>query len=79
MHDDEAVLASHHTRPFWRTQPRQHDDLIACGPLLSDDAKRVLGAAVLLEAPDVGRAREILDAGQYVGIEVHRWRFGGRP
>lgn len=55
------------------------DELIACGPLLSDDGSLVLGAAVLLEAPDADDAREVLSADRYAGIEVHQWRFGGRP
>ena len=55
------------------------DDLIASGPLLSDDGTRVLGAAVLLEADDADRARAALPADRFVGIEVHHWRFGGRP
>jgi len=55
------------------------DDLIASGPLLSDDGSLLLGAAVLLEAPDAEGARAILSPDRYVGIEVHQWRFGGRP
>lgn len=55
------------------------DDLIASGPLLSDDGAWVLGAAVLLEASDANCAREVLSARRYTGIEVHQWRFGGRP
>ena len=55
------------------------DDLIACGPLLSDDGSLVLGAAVLLEAPDADGARDVLSADRYAGVEVHQWRFGGRP
>ncbi len=55
------------------------EDMIACGPLLSDDGSWVLGAAVLLEAPDEDRARHVLTGDQYVGVEVHQWRFGGRP
>jgi uncharacterized protein YciI len=58
--------------------PRR-DGLIASGPLLSDDAALVLGAAVLLESPDADSAREVLSADRYAGIEVHQWRFGGRP
>jgi uncharacterized protein YciI len=58
--------------------PRR-DDLIASGPLLSDDASFVLGAAVLLEAPDADSARAVLSANRYAGIEVHQWQFGGRP
>ncbi|CAN7221957.1 YciI family protein [Terrabacter sp. LjRoot27] len=60
-------------------EPPQGEALIASGPLLSDDAAFVLGMAVLLEAPDADRAREVLTPGRYVGIEVHQWEFGGRP
>lgn len=55
------------------------DELIACGPLLSDDGAVMLGAAVLLEAPDADVARAVLSADRYAGIEVHQWRSGGRP
>ena len=55
------------------------DDLVASGPLLSDDGSWVLGAAVLLEASDAAAAREVLSADRYAGIEVHHWQFGGRP
>ena len=55
------------------------DDLIASGPLLSDDGSWVLGAAVLLEASDAAAAREVLSTDRYAGIEVHHWQFGGRP
>lgn len=56
-----------------------HDDVIVCGPLMSDDDAWVLGAAVLLEATSVGDARAVLSTDRFIGIEVHRWRFGGRP
>ena len=55
------------------------NELIASGPLLSDDGSLVLGAAVLLEAPDAAGAREVLSADRYVGIEVHQWQSNGRP
>jgi hypothetical protein len=58
--------------------PRR-EDLILGGPLLSDDGLLVLGAAVLLEAPGPDEARKVLSDGRYTGIEVHQWRFGGRP
>jgi uncharacterized protein YciI len=60
-------------------EPPLGDELIASGPLLSDDGSSVLGAAVLLAAPDADGARKVLSADRYVGIEVHQWRFGGRP
>ncbi|OFE15671.1 hypothetical protein BA895_21775 [Humibacillus sp. DSM 29435] len=55
------------------------DEVIVSGPLLSDDGSWVLGAAVLLGATGADVARAVLPADQYTGIEVHRWRFGGRP
>jgi hypothetical protein len=39
----------------------------------------MLGAGVLLEAPDADDARSILSGDRYTGIDVHQWRFGGRP
>jgi hypothetical protein len=54
-------------------------DLIAYGPLLSDDARMTLGTTVLLEAPDAPGAVHALGAGRHSAVEVHRWRFGGRP
>jgi hypothetical protein len=59
--------------------PAETGDLIAYGPLLSDDGTAWLGTAVLLRAPDPRAARAILTAGAYDAIELHRWHFGGRP
>ena len=59
--------------------PALGDEVIVGGPLLSDDGSLVLGAAVLLEAPDADAARDVLSVDRYVGVEVHRWRPGGRP
>jgi uncharacterized protein len=61
------------------TELPRRDELIVSGPLLSDDGSLVLGAVVLLEAPDADDAREVLPRDRYAGIEVHQWRFGGRP
>jgi uncharacterized protein YciI len=61
------------------TAPTGQDDLIAYGPLLSDDGATWLGTAVLVRAPDADTARAILTADRYTDIEVHNWRFGGRP
>lgn len=55
------------------------DELIASGPLLSDDGAVAVGVAVLLQAPDVDQARAVLPADRFVGVEIHRWRAGGRP
>jgi uncharacterized protein YciI len=54
------------------------NDLIAYGPLLSDDGSTWLGTAVLLKAPDAAAARAVLTPGRYADIEVHDWQFGGR-
>lgn len=57
--------------------PSQQDELIAYGPLLSDDGTTWLGTAVLVRAPDSDAARGVL-SDRYAGIEVHAWEFGGR-
>lgn len=53
-------------------------ELIAYGPLLSDDGTAWLGTAALLRASDPDAARAVLTADRYAGIEVHGWQFGGR-
>ncbi|MFC5835223.1 YciI family protein [Nonomuraea insulae] len=58
--------------------PPGRDELIAYGPLLSDDGDTWLGTAALLRAPDAGAARAVLTADRYAAIEVHNWQFGGR-
>jgi uncharacterized protein len=55
------------------------DELIACGPLLSDDGAMVVGAAVLLEAASAGDAQRVLSPARFASIEVEQWDFGGRP
>jgi uncharacterized protein len=59
--------------------PPDRDELIAYGPLLSDDGATWLGTAVLVRARDPHAARAILTPDRYAGIEVHSWQFGGRP
>ncbi|MFF9159225.1 YciI family protein [Streptomyces longwoodensis] len=59
--------------------PADRHELIAYGPLLSDDGTAWLGTAVLLRAPDPQAARAILTQDRYADIEVHHWQFGGRP
>jgi uncharacterized protein YciI len=58
--------------------PADRDDLIAYGPLSSDDGTTWVGTAVLLVAPDPDRARDVLTRERYASVEVHRWEFGGR-
>jgi uncharacterized protein len=59
--------------------PPDRDELIAYGPLLSDDGATWLGTAALIRARDPDAARGILTPGRYAGIEVHSWQSGGRP
>ncbi|MET7390312.1 YciI family protein [Streptomyces sp. NPDC005529] len=63
--------------------PTEHDELIAYGPLLSDDGRTWLGTATLVRAPDPDAARAVLTADRhaadrYAEVEVHLWQFGGR-
>jgi hypothetical protein len=59
--------------------PTDRDQLIAYGPLLSDNGTSRLGTAVLVRATDADAARAVLTPGRYADIEVHNWQFGGRP
>jgi uncharacterized protein len=59
--------------------PSGRDDLIAFGPLLSDNGTTWLGTAVLVRAPDPDTAGAVLTPGPYADVEVHNWQFGGRP
>jgi uncharacterized protein YciI len=59
--------------------PPDPDELIAYGPLLSDNGAIWLGTAGLVRAPDPDAARAILTPDRYAAIEVHNWQFGGRP
>ncbi len=61
------------------TVPADRDDLIAFGPLLSDDGATWLGTAVLLRASDPHQARAVLAPNRYAEIDVLAWAFGGRP
>lgn len=59
--------------------PRERDEVIAYGPLLSDDGIAWLGTAALVRATDPHTARAVLTPERYAAVEVHRWQFGGRP
>jgi len=58
--------------------PPGRDELIAFGPLLSDDGAIRLGTATLVRAPDAGAAAVALAPVRYASVEVHNWTFGGR-
>jgi uncharacterized protein YciI len=60
------------------TAPSHQDDLIAFGPLLSDNGVSWVCTAALVRATDPDTARAILTPGRYADIEVHHWQFGGR-
>ncbi|MEV0501784.1 YciI family protein [Streptomyces spectabilis] len=59
--------------------PSDRDELIAYGPLLSDDGATWLGTAALVRAQGPDAARAVLTPDRYADIEVHNWQFGGRP
>ncbi len=58
--------------------PAGEDELIAFGPLLSDDGTRWLGTAALVRASDAEAARAVLASHRYAELEVHDWQFGCR-
>ncbi|WP_405661729.1 YciI family protein [Streptomyces sp. NBC_01166] len=72
------VLGLGSGRPADLAVPPDRDELIAYGPLLSDDGATWLGTAVLLTASDPDTARAVLTPDRYAGVEVHDWDFGGR-
>jgi uncharacterized protein YciI len=79
--DRDALDREHHDH----LDHGYRDRLIAYGPLLSDDGARWRGTAILAELPDRGAADTLIaqdpyaQAGLYERVEVHDWRFGGRP
>ncbi|MFF9478858.1 YciI family protein [Streptomyces sp. NPDC014733] len=77
--DRFLVLGLGAGRPADLAVPRDRDDLIAYGPLLSDDGTAWLGTAALVRAPGPEAARALLTRDRYAAVEVHRWQFGGRP
>lgn len=62
-----------------RAGPPDQDELIAYGPLLSDDGAAWLVTAALIRALDTDAARAVLTPGRYASIQVHSRQFGGRP
>ncbi|MFI9552946.1 YciI family protein [Nonomuraea endophytica] len=58
--------------------PSGRDELIAYGPLLSDDGATWVGTALLIRAPDPDAARAVLTRDRYADVEVHEWEPGGR-
>lgn len=60
------------------TVPAAREDLLAFGPLLSDDGETWLGTAALVRAPDAESARKAIGAGPWAHVEVYPWECGGR-
>ncbi len=58
--------------------PERDGELVAYGPLLSDDGGAWLGTAALVRAPDEDAARAFLTPDAYASIDVLPWEFGGR-
>ncbi|GAA2058734.1 YciI family protein [Catenulispora yoronensis] len=58
--------------------PAGRDELIAYGPLLSDDGTVWLGTAALVRASDRESAASVLTVDRYADVRVHDWQFGGR-
>ncbi|GGS47222.1 YciI family protein [Streptomyces violaceus] len=58
--------------------PADQDELIAYGPLLSDDGEVWVGTAALVRASDAEGARAVLSRERYADVEAHAWEFGGR-
>ncbi|GLY07938.1 MULTISPECIES: YciI family protein [Actinoplanes] len=76
--DRYLVLGLGSGEPADLAVPSDPKDLIAYGPLLSDDGATWLGTAVLLAAPSPEEAAAVLTRSRYTTVEAHRWRFGGR-
>lgn len=76
--DRYLVLGLGAGEPVDVTVPAERDELIAYGPLLSDDGANWLGTAVLVRAGGPDQACAVLTADRYADVEVHNWAFGGR-
>jgi hypothetical protein len=61
------------------------EGLIVCGPLLSEDGTEWMGTALMAELADRSAVESMMASGPYAEeglyeyVEVHDWRFGGRP
>jgi uncharacterized protein len=57
------------------------DRLIVCGELLADDGSTWMGDTAAVELPTRSDVAAAIGAraAAYERLEIHRWRFGGRP
>ncbi|MFE0176151.1 YciI family protein [Streptomyces sp. NPDC059002] len=76
--DRYLVLGLGAGQPADLVVPQNQDELIAYGPLLSDDGTGWLGTAALVLATGPDTARAVLTPNRYAAIEVHDWECGGR-
>lgn len=76
--DRFLVLGLGSGEPVDLAVPADREDLIAYGPLLSDDGATWVGTAALVRAPDADTARAVLTSDRYDAVEVHAWECGGR-
>jgi uncharacterized protein len=69
----------------YMTGGERSDALIAYGPLHSEADSGWLGTVALVERPDRPATEAMMNgspyarAGLYTAVEIHNWRFGGRP
>ncbi|HEY7093220.1 MAG TPA: YciI family protein [Ktedonobacterales bacterium] len=81
----EAAIRLDSLSPRQRFFDDHRSQVIVCGSLLSDDGATWVGAIMLAEAPDragvemLAASDPYAQAGLYQSVEIHRWRFGGRP
>jgi uncharacterized protein len=74
--------ASNEQQDYLRDKAAQN--LIAHGPTFSEQGDWT-GSVTLLELPDLAAAEQLINhspaarAGLYAQLEIHYWRFGGRP
>jgi hypothetical protein len=69
----------------YMTSGEHSDALITYGPLQSETDTGWLGTVALVELPDRPTSEALMNsspyarAGLYTAVEIHNWRFGGRP
>jgi uncharacterized protein YciI len=88
-HANRGMTAAHEAlreeHRFYLAAGGYRERLIACGSLLSDDGPDWMGTAMLVQLPDRDSAEALVTHGPYARaglydiVEVHSWRFGGRP
>jgi uncharacterized protein YciI len=85
-HGKPDVAEQRGSLPLRRRFLEDHrDQVIVSGLLLSEDDGAWVGGIMLAEAPDRAGVESLAasdpyaQAGLYESVEIHRWRFGGRP